>query len=1270
MRRAVFIFLAILGGLLALLAMAWVGVFHTSPGQRMLERLAERRLRAALNSEMEIAALEGGLPGHIVIKGLTLADKEGPWLTADRLELRWRPLALIRKRIIVDEAALTGVDYMREPPPGEEKPEDEARQVRTVTLPHIDVRRIVVDDFTASVAGAQRRIDATGAVRLAGTEVAIELDATSADGADRIDILLDKSPAKGRFALDAEVEGAPGGALAGILGLEGPLRLAATGDGIVSAATMRLEGRVGNYGDVTAEVVANLADFDGAGLKLGLAPGPRLNSITELSAPLSLEARYDVRRRGGALAIRKLTSAAGDLEGTVSWRAPRGFVARLNADLKARLAEDYRPEIQEIAGSDLTLRARLNWRRDEYALETTVAGPLAQLTLENGATDLRSLVSGDVALRAEPREAEDAPFWIADGLTLETELDADFGNRIAFNRARLETGLGARFGGDAAYGLEDGEAMLKGDFVLPSAMIEQLSPGTVFSGDVRGDIDLSGPLDRFTLKTVFETPALSVNDGALPPMNVEAALSGLPKLPNGEISARAANDAPRRLDVSFRSSEDGTIRMPTLSYGGRGFTLDGSGRIEANRQTVHLDLDYEGDENARPWPGVPVAGDAAIKGVLSRDGALSRFEASAGRLKVNDISVEGLALSVEGPPGAMEIDVESDLIETPQTGGIRDLAAVGQLDARAAPKLTLRAFEAIIRDTEARLTQPARLEFENGVAANDLRLAWGANGVIALDGAFSETRWRADAELTDAVIPGADGEVTATIALDTDADTPGRGEFHLRSLLLTEDEAAIDGRFTWDGETLRLSDRGEETPLDMDVRLPLALTRNPGLGVDTSGEMSGRIRYDGDIQALAAYMPPVLQSIEGALAADISLSGTFAEPSVSGEARLSEGAYTEIETGFSLAGLHAEARASYSGGASAVSIQGGARGADQTREDAITFDGDLELGENSTLDLTVNLDRAELSAHPVTQVRADGKVSLSGPLDELKAEGTISITELNAEIDAPESTGLVGIDVIAFNKDQEAPQTSEEPAGETSLNYDIRIEADDRIFIRGRGLESEWSAGVNVVTSREGPLVLGSLNLRRGWLDFSGRRFELTRGAIDFDRNEPNNPRLDIRAELETTDVTAAIVVSGRAGDPSIELTSTPSMPSEDVMAFILFGKPAQELSAAESLQAAQALASLGGIGPFGGSGGVTGKLRQAIGLDLLNFDVDPESGGGSLTVGKYVAEGFFVSATQDAQGRNGSVSVKYEVTDNIVVETELEQDGDQTVSANWKKDF
>lgn len=1264
MKRAGYIFLTAVGAILAILIGAWICVFHTPPGREFLEEIAERELGGALDSTAGIGALKGSPPGYIVLDRVTLSDAAGPWLTAERLELRWRPLALLNKRIVIDEARLAGVNLLRDPPKGE-TPDDEARQVKTISLPNIEIRRLVVDDFTAVVDGVERRINGDGAVRLNGPDIAILLDMKSEDGADQADIDLEKSPQTGAFRLAADIKGAPGGALTALLGLEGPFALRASGAGPVSGATIALEGSIGYYGDIAAEFIANLSQFDGAAIKLDLVPGPRLNSITELSGPVSLDARYDARRRGGSLAIRKLTSALGEIEGALSWRAPSGFIARLNIDIKAELAEGYRTGIQEIAGTGLALKAQLDWRRDDYALQGTLTGPLATLTLKNGATDLRRLVSGDATLRAEPRE--NADFWIEDGFTLAAALDVDFETRVTLSGARVETGLGGRFAGSAAYGLEDDALRVNGDFVLPPALIEKLAPGAVFAGDVTGDIDLSGPLDRFTLRTAFETPALAIDGSALPPMSVEAALAGLPGRPTGDVAARAADGGQRRFNAQLRSSEDGAIRIPSLSYGGRGFALDGSGRIEPNRQTVSLDIAYKGEEDAEPWPGVKASGDLAIKGVLSRDGALSKMDASAQTLQVNGVALQGFAAAAHGPPGALQIDVRSESIETPQTGPIADLHARGQFDMRGAPKLLLTAFEAVVRDNQTKLTEPARFTFEDGVAIDNLRLAWGAEGALALDGAFRDTRWRANAALTDFNIPDADGQVTATITLDTDARTPASGGFHLRSLLLTEDAAAIDGRFVWDGKTVRLTDSGDDAALDMDVRLPAALVNTPKIGVDTSGPLSGRARYDGDIKAIAAYMPPVLQTIEGDLAADFTLSGTLEKPSLSGQANLSNGAYTEINSGFSLAGLHAEARAAYGGAASSLTFRGGARGADQSREDAITFNGDLKLGEAARLDLAVKLDRAELSAHPVNQVRANGDLSLAGPLDALKAEGTISIVELNAEIDTPETTGLVGIDVIAVNDRGEAPEVRQQPRA-SSLDYDIRLEANDRIFIRGRGLESEWSANVNVVTGREAPLVLGSLSLRRGWLDFSGRRFNLTRGSVDFDRTAPNDPRLDIRAELSTADVTAAIVVSGRASSPDIELTSTPSLPSEDVMALVLFGKPAQELTPFESLQAAEALASLSGIGPFGGEG-VTGRLRRTVGLDLLNVDLDPETGG-SLTVGKYVTKGIFVSASQDAQGRNGSVSVKYEVTDNIVIETELGQNGDQTVSANWKKDF
>ena len=226
--------------------------------------------------------------------------------------------------------------------------------------------------------------------------------------------------------------------------------------------------------------------------------------------------------------------------------------------------------------------------------------------------------------------------------------------------------------------------------------------------------------------------------------------------------------------------------------------------------------------------------------------------------------------------------------------------------------------------------------------------------------------------------------------------------------------------------------------------------------------------------------------------------------------------------------------------------------------------------------------------------------------------------------------------------------------------------------MRGRGLESEWKTDLHVSGDAREPLITGSVSLRRGYLDFASRRFTLTKGDVTFDRLSRNNPTLDVRAEYDAANnVTAAIEVSGRAKSPSIALTSTPSLPTNDIMALVLFGKQATDLTATESLQVAAALAQLSGVGPFGGGGGgITGIARRTLGLDLLNVDIGANAGESKLEVGKYVAEGLFISASQDVQGKNGSVRVQYDITPSISVETELQQDGEQTVSANWKHDF
>ncbi|MEX6633921.1 translocation/assembly module TamB domain-containing protein [Hyphococcus lacteus] len=1240
---------------------------NTTPGRGLLSELAEAQLSNALNSETDIGQIKGSLPGHIIIEDVVFSDDDGVWLSAAKLELRWHPLALIRKRISVEEISLTGVSLLRNPPQKEAKEED-ARRIKIIQdLPQIDVYSINLIDINTNLNGNQQRIDGTGAIYLEGTEIDLRLTITSDGGADHADVTFQKSPRNNRIFIDTTLTAEPGGVIATLGGLNAPLRFAATGDSALNDAVIEVNSNIGNYGNLEGSFRSNFVSFSGSDITLNFVPGSRLNDIPELSAPLVLDARYDTKPNGGSVTIQKLTAAVGAVDGLFAWQAPDGLVEQLSTNLSIGFGPEYQSQLQSLIGETVNLDATLDWRRDDYALSATMTGDGGTAIITDGTTDLRKVFAGDVELTLAPNKNFSAA--LANGLSVNGNIDTNLDDRIRLSGIKALTSDGTTINVNGTYNTTTNALAFSGDLDVTPNYVRLFSSNISPEKNFTGEIELGGTLNRFTINTELEAPKLSTESGSVPALSINAAIAGLPKFPNGDITARAIDGGPRKLDASIRTSNDGSIRLPTISYAGHGFNLGGNVNIDSTLQTINLDLTYNGDEGAAPWPGIDLVGDIAAKGVLSRNDALNNMVVNADHIAFNNLAANGLAIDAQGPPGAIAVSLKAKSFAAPGTETIENIAAKAQINARKNIIVRLNSLEALVFATDAKLTAPAVITLRDGVLIENLRMAYGAKGNISLDGALEETRWRADAVFDQVNIPNADGRISMTLALDTDKEIPAETDFHLRSLLLTEEDASIRGKAVWDGSQMRITDDGSDDRLDMDIRLPARLTRKPSVSIETSGELTGRIAYNGDIQAIAAYLPPTIQTIEGALSATFNLAGDTENPIISGKAELTEGAYTEIETGFSLAGIHMEANADYTGPDSTLVLTGGGRGAGQSGGDTIKFDGDIRLGENSNLDFNLNLDGAELSAAPVNKVLADGKITVSGPLDKLVAGGEIDITELDAEIVTPENTGLVGIDIIAYNEENTAP-TELAPTPKSGIDFNVKVTADDRIFIRGRGLESEWAANVVANNDRGQAIMLGDLTLRRGWLDFSGRRFDLTRGQIAFDRINPNNPLLDIRAELNTGDgVTAAIVISGRATEPSIELESTPSLPSEDVMSLVLFGKPAQNLSAFESLQTAEALASLGGIGPFGGEG-ITGKLRRSVGLDLLNVDIDPEKGGGSLTAGKYVADGFFVSASQDTDGGNGSVRVKYDVTDSITIETELEQTGDQTISANWKHDF
>jgi translocation and assembly module TamB len=133
-------------------------------------------------------------------------------------------------------------------------------------------------------------------------------------------------------------------------------------------------------------------------------------------------------------------------------------------------------------------------------------------------------------------------------------------------------------------------------------------------------------------------------------------------------------------------------------------------------------------------------------------------------------------------------------------------------------------------------------------------------------------------------------------------------------------------------------------------------------------------------------------------------------------------------------------------------------------------------------------------------------------------------------------------------------------------------------------------------------------------------------------------------------------------------MSSSPTMPQEQILSYVLFNRASTQITAAEGIQVAQAAATLSS-----GGSGMLDKLRGRLGLDRLllgssqsgnaSSNLNPASGGSNSTGtsvggGKYVAEGVYVGATQGLTPQSSKVVVEVEVRPHVTVQGDFSQAG------------
>jgi translocation and assembly module TamB len=226
---------------------------------------------------------------------------------------------------------------------------------------------------------------------------------------------------------------------------------------------------------------------------------------------------------------------------------------------------------------------------------------------------------------------------------------------------------------------------------------------------------------------------------------------------------------------------------------------------------------------------------------------------------------------------------------------------------------------------------------------------------------------------------------------------------------------------------------------------------------------------------------------------------------------------------------------------------------------------------------------------------------------------------------------------------------------------DLTIEALNRIFVRGRGLQAELGGSLRLTGTTAEPVAIGAFQLRNGGIDLAGQRIDLVRGIVTFQGDV--TPTLDFVAQTQAAEITAQIAISGRANEPSFSITSQPSLPQDEILSRILFQRAAGGLTGFQALQLAQTLAQLSG----GGGGGLD-KLRKSLGLDSLDIS-SGTNGGPTVGLTRYLGPKMRLNVRAGTTASDTGLGVDYDVTKHIKLRGQVGANGSAAAgaAAEWE---
>ncbi len=340
--------------------------------------------------------------------------------------------------------------------------------------------------------------------------------------------------------------------------------------------------------------------------------------------------------------------------------------------------------------------------------------------------------------------------------------------------------------------------------------------------------------------------------------------------------------------------------------------------------------------------------------------------------------------------------------------------------------------------------------------------------------------------------------------------------------------------------------------------------------------------------------------------------------------------------------------------------------------------GPVSLTSPQTADLEIDLDEVIIKDPELFQTSISGGLTVKGPLTGgARIAGQLTLGQTDIQVpssgvgalgDLPDVTHIGANAAVKTTLDRAGLLASGTDKTASSSNappfpLDITISAPSRIFIRGRGLDAELGGTLRIGGTTKDIQPIGLFELTRGRIDILQQRFDLTEGSASLQGDFEPFIRLVATTEARTGTV-ISIIVEGPATEPEVSFVSTPSLPQDEVLSQLIFGRDLQNISPLQAVQLAAAVGTLAGRG----GGGLIDNFRQNIGLDDFDVTTD-EDGDAAVRAGKYLSENIYTDVTVSSDGST-EVNLNLDITSEITAKGTVDADGETSIGIFFERDY